>query len=97
MARSAMRLEPTGVIHRLLKGLAIGFVQYAVGSSEHFGALLLDTRAEAVDVAGDFDLLAQRQGFGVRPIQSSVSCSIFFNSLLTSSSISSLVFPSMLA
>jgi hypothetical protein len=32
-----------------------------VSASEHFGALLLNIRAETVDVAGNFDLLAQRQ------------------------------------
>jgi hypothetical protein len=53
--------QPASIVHRLLKGLAIGFVENAVGASEHFGTLLLRARAEAVNVAGNFDLLAQRQ------------------------------------
>jgi hypothetical protein len=56
-----MRFEPAGVVHRLLKGLAIGFVEHAVGAPKHCGALLLSACAEVVDVAGYFDLLAQRQ------------------------------------
>ena len=56
-----MRFEAAGIIHRLLKGVAIGFIEHAMGASEHFGPLLLGARAEAVDVAGNFDLLAQRQ------------------------------------
>jgi hypothetical protein len=53
----------------------------------------LDKRGEQGDALfGGLELFR-----GVRSIQSSVSCSIFFNSLLTSSSISSLVFPSILA
>jgi hypothetical protein len=60
-ARSAMRFEAAGIIHRLLKSLAIGFIEHAMGAPEHFGALLLGARAELLDVAGNFELLAQRQ------------------------------------
>jgi hypothetical protein len=56
-----MRFESAGVVHRLLKSLAIRFAEHTVSASEHFGALLLNIRAETVDVAGNFDLLAQRQ------------------------------------
>jgi hypothetical protein len=56
-----MRLESAGIVHRLLKSLTVSLAEYAVCASEHFGALLLDIRAETVDVAGNFDLLAQRQ------------------------------------
>ena len=56
-----MPFEPASIVDRLLEGLAIGFVENAVGESEHFGKLLLRARAEAVNVAGNFDLLAQRQ------------------------------------
>jgi hypothetical protein len=56
-----MRLESAGIVHRLLKSLTIRFAEHSVSASEHFGALLLDIRAETVDVAGNFDLLAQRQ------------------------------------
>jgi hypothetical protein len=56
-----MRFEPAGVIHRLLKGLAIGFVEHAVGAPKDCGALLLSAGAQVVNVAGYFDLLAQRQ------------------------------------
>jgi hypothetical protein len=56
-----MPFEPAGIIQRLLEGLTVMLVEYAVSPSEHPGALLLETRAESVDVASDFDLLAQRQ------------------------------------
>jgi hypothetical protein len=52
-----MRFEATGIIHCLLKGLAIGFVEHAVGAPEHFGTLLLGARAETVDVTGDVHLV----------------------------------------
>ena len=60
VARLAMRFEPAGVVHRLHKGSTIGFVEHAVGTPKHGGTLLLRVRVEAVDVAGHFDLLAQR-------------------------------------
>jgi hypothetical protein len=60
-ARLAMCFETASIIHRLLKGLSISFVEYPVGASKHFGTLLLRGRAEAMDIADDFDLLAQRQ------------------------------------
>jgi len=56
-----MRFEAAGIIHCLLKRLAIGFVEYAMGASKDFGPLFLRSRREAVDVASDFNLLAQWQ------------------------------------
>ena len=61
LGRSAMHFEAAGIIHRLLKSLAIGFIEHAMSAPEHFGALLLNARAELLDVASNFDLLAQRQ------------------------------------
>jgi hypothetical protein len=61
LARSAMRLESAGIVHRLLKSLPISFAEHTVSASEHLGTLLLDICAETVDVAGNFDLLAQWQ------------------------------------
>src|SRR5580693_2252749 len=61
LARSAMLFEATSIIHRLLKGLAIGFVEHAMGASKDFGAFLLRACRQAMDVTGDFDLFAQRQ------------------------------------
>jgi hypothetical protein len=56
-----MRFQPASIVHRLLKGLAIGFVESAVGASEHFRTLLLRARAETVNITGNLDLLAQGQ------------------------------------
>jgi hypothetical protein len=58
-ARSAMCFHAAGVVHGLLEGFAVGFAQHAVGAPEHGGTFALRAGAEAVDVAGDFDLLAQ--------------------------------------
>jgi hypothetical protein len=55
-----MRFDSAGVIHSLLKNLTIRFIDYAMRTPEYFGAFLLDARrAEAVDVASYFHLLAQ--------------------------------------
>ena len=48
-------------MHRALEGCAVGFVECAVGALQDGGAFPLRAGAEAVDVAHDFDLLAQRQ------------------------------------
>lgn len=56
-----MGYRPAGFVHRLFKSPAIGLVEHAVGAPEYFGALLVNTGAEAVNVTGNFDLFAQRQ------------------------------------
>jgi hypothetical protein len=56
-----MRFDAAGVIHRLLKGLAVSFVENAMGASEDFRAFLLGAGREVMHVAGDFDLLSQWQ------------------------------------
>ena len=60
-ARSAMCFHAAGTVHGLLEGFAVGLAQHAVGALEHGGTFALRAGAEAVDVAGDFDLLAQGQ------------------------------------
>jgi FlaG/FlaF family flagellin (archaellin) len=56
-----MRFDAAGVAHRFLENLAVGFVEGAVDALEHPVTLTLGGGAETVDVAGDFDLLPQRQ------------------------------------
>jgi hypothetical protein len=56
-----MRFDAAGVVHGLLKGLAIGFVEHAMGASKDFGSIFLGARRETMDMASDFNLLAQRQ------------------------------------
>ncbi len=56
-----MGFQPAGVIHGLFKSQAVCFIQDTVHAAEHLGPPLRNAGAEAVNVTGYLDLLAQRQ------------------------------------
>jgi hypothetical protein len=56
-----MRFDLAGIAHGLLEGFSVGFVEHTVGAPEDGDTFTLHVGAEAVDVARDLHLLAQRQ------------------------------------
>ncbi len=56
-----MPFDTARVVHRLFESLTVGRIERAVGALQHIGTFLLNTCAEAMDVAGHLDLLTKRK------------------------------------